>query len=496
MCLPLQKFRLWFCHKRLVLSKIVLKFQKMFRYLMSAATASSLLFSLYLITSLKNSDITMESTTEPLSCSPANLYKCLDWSQKGIVGVQEHCHTKNNNTKYQRVLVVGTFHSGIPKMGELLTKYCMLKKKGVNTKKKGVPGQATNKEFVNIAVEWGKHSIPSERLIVEWQHMFPNSLIVVMIRDPLIWIQQMCQSSYSFNYVNKSFLSTLCPTHLAQSTFEEGEFVPFFPSNDEQDLIEGIHDIKMIRYQSLPYYWNNFYESYLTIVGRVKDLRARQRAQEQEMLQKLARTDSDLENDEFWRVHLGRLIVRYEDMVQNPEKTVQKICQCLGGTLTYNHFDKIVLSFEQEARTLSDPTARLASFQTKDLKFLKNTLNKYILKQQITDYLLYVVLSYILHLFEKFCIILFPQLFEKLNVQKKNYLTKQKKLKLIILTNIKKVKIIMVKHYDEFTNRIDVQVLLYVKSMRKMTKHFKVGVITVQNWKKSFQTNGNINIKH
>ena len=131
-------------------------------------------------------------------------------------------------------------------------------------------------------VPWGKHNP------VEWRgsHYAPSGrsqnisrvMPVMMIKDPLTWMKSMCRKPYAARFKKLE----LCPSPLEATA----TVVAFQPD-------------RKISYKSLLHLWGKWNRAYV-------------------------------------EMKTPHLIVRYEDILFNPEETVSKICACTGGTMSGN----------------------------------------------------------------------------------------------------------------------------------------------------------------
>ena len=189
----------------------------------------------------------------------------------------ERCRDYRNATPSLRnrwVAPAGLFHTGTNLMGKLLSSVCT-----------GLRPRAQ--------VPYGKHhpinSVLEDEFIIpkpEYQKVknFSRILPIVMVRNPLDWMQSECKEMFGVTLDKKLTLKQRrrglpCP-HLNTSI-----------------------DVKFYRphrYKSMLHLWMEWYLQYLEYEG-------------------------------------PRLLVRLEDMVYHPEETMEKICDCAGGSFNYSH---------------------------------------------------------------------------------------------------------------------------------------------------------------
>ncbi|KAL3914490.1 MAG: hypothetical protein SGILL_006083 [Bacillariaceae sp.] len=191
-----------------------------------------------------------------------------------ILGM-ERCNDYRNATPRLQdrwVAPAGMFHTGTNLMAGTFANVC-----------KGIP--------FAWQVPYGKHH--PINAVLEDNYIIPNTkyqrlqnfsriLPIVMVRNPLDWMKSQCKQSYGVKVSkNESKLEKKrrlpCP-HLNTSIN-----VPFYRHH---------------QYQSILHMWMEWYLQYLEYEG-------------------------------------PRLLVRLEDIVYHPEETLEKICECAGGSFNF-----------------------------------------------------------------------------------------------------------------------------------------------------------------
>ena len=148
-----------------------------------------------------------------------------------------------------------------------------------------------------MQVMWGKHNVAQARTEnfqlnkTKYQGLTNEEVLpIVMVRHPVSWMFSTCRHYYGAHW---SHTEDNCP-HLVESKNETNRLVPVRVTHGWNP-----NDSKFTRYASLIHVWRNWYRSYM----------------------------KDVPFSEF-----PRLIVRLEDVVYQPEKVIDKICTCVGGT--------------------------------------------------------------------------------------------------------------------------------------------------------------------
>ncbi|KAG7373880.1 hypothetical protein IV203_012975 [Nitzschia inconspicua] len=193
--------------------------------------------------------------------------------------------------------VAGTFNSGTNLVAELMSKNCQI------TERMEVFGNES--KGIRWQVPWGKHYPASFR----GQHgtrtdkdvPYQNSLPLVSIREPYMWLQSMCRHHYEMRWPHDE---SHCPNIIA--TEEEIRDFPWLsslyldPHNKTRERMEYLVPINIkfqdrrIIYKSLPHFWSEWYHLYL---------------------------DADY----------PRIMVRFEDLLFYGKEVTEKLCECGGG---------------------------------------------------------------------------------------------------------------------------------------------------------------------
>lgn len=148
-------------------------------------------------------------------------------------------------------------------------------------------------------VPWGKHRMAFQRLhhTADGLGHWNQSLIlpIIMIRDPLHWMQSMCKSPYAAHWRHKW---THCP-NLIPTEIERTRFFPDADySNGTVPVYVQFSKILTIHWSSLLHLYTDYYQQYFDYKN----------------------------NDNAY----PRLIIRFEDMLLHPHAVMSSIAHCLG----------------------------------------------------------------------------------------------------------------------------------------------------------------------
>lgn len=119
-----------------------------------------------------------------------------------------------------------------------------------------------------------------------------NVLPVVVIKDPLTWLQSMCKSHYEAHWRHSS---VHCP-NLVPNDYDRENF-PLASTNRTTMPIRIDYGEYSMYWDSLIHLWNDFYRQYVD-------------------------------------VDYPRLMVRFEDLLFAPEPLVRQIASCVGRNVT------------------------------------------------------------------------------------------------------------------------------------------------------------------
>lgn len=188
---------------------------------------------------------------------------------------------------------------------------------------------------------WGKHNPMSWRGD-HWAPMFKDSrpdvatvMPTVVIKDPLTWMKSMCRNVYETNFKRHPKHKTEeCPSPV-----------------DRTKTVVRFQPTRHGSYSSLPAFWGEWNSDYL-------------------------------KNASF-----PRLIVRFEDLLFDTERTVKTVCECVGGTMKPRFTQEELASKTQATghkgpvndregalRLYSSERERYLHYTEADLRFISDVL--------------------------------------------------------------------------------------------------------------------------
>jgi len=199
-----------------------------------------------IIALLKDAGVYSTLTAEELSSLPSwNHVEALYGQQPVIVG-SERCAEYRETVKLEDryVGIAGLFNTGT----NLLDVHYHKNIKGI--------GKLWQ-------VPWGKHRMPSVRLThkaKKFEKYNPKNVFpVVIVRDPLAWMQSVCKNKYAINWRHhESHCPNLVPTEHDRRLFRELRPKDVIDIRVRYDL-----DKPGIPYKSLAHFWSQYYNEYL-----------------------------------------------------------------------------------------------------------------------------------------------------------------------------------------------------------------------------------------
>lgn len=243
----------------------------------------------------------------------------------------------------------GLFNTGTNLLQLLLTRNCRQAVVGA-ANSSWVFNESSRAKKAHIwQVPWGKHNP------VTWRGSFfapgfknlniTRVLPVMMIKDPLTWIKSMCRKPYAASFKTpRPACAKVDPRLKNAPTLEDTQTTVHFQRN------------RSVQYKSLVHMWSEWNRAYLDMPT-------------------------------------PRLIVRYEDLLFNPEPSIKKICDCAGGVMSngpFNHFEKPAKwgkghgdNGTDRAKALErygNPVQRLAGYSAADLKFIRESWDQELAK--------------------------------------------------------------------------------------------------------------------
>ena len=275
-------------------------------------------------------------------------------SEPVIIGLEKCSEFRSKYGPKEAVIApAGMFNTGTNLLNALLQNNCVISEETRN--KKYIFGGKN--PFIRYQVPWGKHQPVSWRL----QHVAPTFeganqeafLPGLVIKDPYTWMDSMCRHKYAARWVDfKDHCPNLVPTNNEEKEKIHGE---------ESVTIDVRYPYGVTHHTSMVDLWNTYYGDWI--------------------------------NSDFPKV-----IVRFEDLLVHAEAVVEKICDCVGGTMEPNNGGFVIpgpFKYEQESAKTKGGKAhagsnglvsslvkygtmsnRIKSFKPEDLEYARKELNK------------------------------------------------------------------------------------------------------------------------
>mmetsp|Transcript_6976 Transcript_6976/g.19752 ORF Transcript_6976/g.19752 Transcript_6976/m.19752 type:complete len:250 (+) Transcript_6976:33-782(+) len=216
--------------------------------------------------------------------------------------------------------VAGLLNTGTHFLYELLRRNCDMKGLGK----------------VHWEVPWSKHTPLGLRDYLRYSKFsgkFKQVLPVTMVKDPLTWMKSMCRNPYMVQF--HGIRSKSCPS------------LPVAATNVTVNWSNVDGKARTLTYPSLVHLWSDWYQAYV---------------------------DADI----------PRLMVRYEDLLFDTERTVGAICSCVGGKALTARFHGITERAKKQWYDNSSDRAgalamyssseyRLGGYTPADLDFVRTT---------------------------------------------------------------------------------------------------------------------------
>ncbi|KAJ8604719.1 hypothetical protein CTAYLR_006569 [Chrysophaeum taylorii] len=251
------------------------------------------------------------------------------YGEPRIVGL-ETCSAFRGAVKphSRRWAPAGMFNCGTNTLLKLLRANCAFEGKGRHALWQAPWGK-------HNPVAWrGEHWAPQFRP-PKWQPAVETIFPVMVVKDPLTWMKSMCRNPYEahFKHTSRHRSQETCPSPVAE-TETTVRFQPTRPGH----------------YESLAHLWGEWNAAYLN-------------------------------------VSFPRLIVRFEDLLFDSERTVKLACECVGGTARAPFRQAEEATKDESAghrgpvndrdkalRLYADETERYAHYTANDLVFVRNAL--------------------------------------------------------------------------------------------------------------------------
>lgn len=202
-----------------------------------------------------------------------------------IVGKDTCQRFRDTIPKKNRIIAVaGMFNTGTNLMSQYLKDNCI------------IPGTKRN-AGVTWQVPWGKHMMPE----FKWNNTAKAykrynktaTLPVVLVRDPYHWMQSMCDHPYAAHWPHSK--QRRCPNLIGNKQDKHRHRGKPIPAH--------IHYSRefLAKFPSLAHIWKEYYSQYNV-------------------------------------ASYPRLIVRYEDMIFQPQQIMKEVCECAGGKMKGKKF--------------------------------------------------------------------------------------------------------------------------------------------------------------
>ena len=213
-----------------------------------------------------------------------------------IVGLDRCAGWRETTSLFRRAATAGIFNSGTNLMTNLLRKNCVmpLACPGEWGQKKKTEAMA-RRECIGYPFQapWGKHNPLAYRdlghVVDSLDHFNLTEILpVAVVKDPITWMRSMCRIAYAAHFRKHP---ACCPSPLDPAQLGE-----LLGHNRSKVTVKFRKEHPEEVYASLLDLWNVWYR-------------------------------------EYYDATLPRLIVRYEDLLFDPQNTIREVCACAGGRL-------------------------------------------------------------------------------------------------------------------------------------------------------------------
>jgi hypothetical protein len=211
------------------------------------------------------------------------------YGKPAILGLERCATFRETTSEFRRAATAGLFNTGTNLLTNLVRKNCVVDKAcPEKMPQKQKMAMMARGECIGypFQVPWGKHNplhFRGRHVVDRLDHFNISEVLpAVLVKDPLTWARSMCRTPYAARFGRGSCCpSPLDPGRLRAMRNVTVNFKKGFP---------------MERYAHLLDFWNSWYAQYYT-------------------------------------TEIPRLIVRYEDLLFAPKRTVRAVCECVGGKL-------------------------------------------------------------------------------------------------------------------------------------------------------------------
>lgn len=278
-----------------------------------------------------------------------------------IVGLDTCEEFQNYGYKFDHFIgVAGNFNTGTNLLAELLIANCHMQDR--------MDKFGDDNRGIRWQVPWGKHTPPGDEdfrtkhKTEKDKNIDANSIIpIVTVRDPYQWMQSMCRHEYSATWIKADHCPNIVPT--ADNRRDHPELA------GKVAIPIGVKYKEFRReYESMIHFWNEYNHEYFTDID------------------------------------IPRIMVRYEDLLFYPKKTVNKACKCAGGTMRKDGEFKYVAQSAKKGDAAHGPQSsrtgyvdamikygsaanRFNEFTPHDLKYINDNINMQLMNRY--DYTYY-----------------------------------------------------------------------------------------------------------
>eukprot|EP01083_Nonionella_stella_P057163 150182_1 len=353
-----------------------------------------------------------------------------DLSKLYIYGEEEYCDGNKYNLKYMDI--TGMYDTGTNTFYQVLTKNCWGREtRPIDYITAEIPREATSDEkellkekqkllykrtrpkvLANVStfmnVKWkpltGKHNVISAEQDFIDPHVnamidgIRDRLTLVIIKDPLTWFKSLCKASYEVHLYTRMYRIN-CPFDLSKYN---GKFsanmwhsITFASLMDLWNWWYGTWtdsgETISVNWTPTFRYWNH------TVLNSKKYNGNWRRWMQHELLNTDKRyvlhdvNKTRFDQDMYYKAakNIPHVVIRYEDILFQPERLIKRLCKCVGGYLREGGplIQEAAAKGHGEARgrkqalnTYGNPAYRLEGYSKDDIKVMKEALNKTLLR--------------------------------------------------------------------------------------------------------------------
>ena len=219
----------------------------------------------------------------------------------------------------------------------------------------------------------------------------------MIIKDPLTWFKSLCKASYEVHWQSKQYKNTRCPFDLSR--------------NDGKYSANMWHSVK---FQSVVELWNwwygtwtdlgetiswnwkptfSFFNDTINDMGYNGDWRRWMAdhfltEDRKVLLHDVNEEEFDMETYYKPAKDIPHLVIRYEDILFQPERLINRLCKCVNGFVREGGpiIQESAAKAHGDARgrkhalqTYGNPKYRYDGYSEKDIEFMRDNLNQTLL---------------------------------------------------------------------------------------------------------------------